>query len=224
MSARDGRSLFLVLLGPPGTGKGTQAKLIAERLGLAHIATGDLFREAVQQGTELGQRVKAYMDKGELVPDEVTIATLLERIERPDARHGALFDGFPRTLQQAQALDSALARRGAAVALALHVTASDDEIVRRLTGRWLCPNCGEIYHEQARPPKAAGVCDACGSALAQRDDDSPEVVRRRLELQRPAKELLDHYRAQGKLIDIDGEQDVDRVTRDLLAAIEGVRS
>jgi len=224
MSERHGRSLFLVLLGPPGTGKGTQAKLIAERLGLAHIATGDLFREAVQQGTELGQRAKAYMDRGELVPDEVTIAMLLERIERPDAQHGALFDGFPRTLQQAQALDDALARRGAAVALALHVTASDDEIVRRLTGRWLCPGCGEIYHEQTRPPKTAGVCDACGSALSQRDDDKPEVVRRRLELQRPAEELLGHYRAQDKLIDIDGEQQVATVTRDLLAAIEGVRS
>jgi adenylate kinase len=223
MIARAGQSLFLVLLGPPGTGKGTQAKLIAERLGLAHIATGDLFREAVQQGTGLGKRAKEFMDLGELVPDDVTIAMLLERIQRPDAQHGVVFDGFPRTVQQARALDDALAGRGVAVALALHVTASDDEIVRRLTGRWLCPGCGEIYHEQTRPPKTAGVCDACGSALTQRDDDKPEVVRRRLELQRPAKDLLEHYQAQRKLIDVDGEQGVERVTRDLLAAIEGAR-
>jgi len=223
VSARDGKGLFVVLLGPPGTGKGTQAKLIAEQLGLAHIATGDLFRQAVQQGSDLGKRAKEFMDRGELVPDEVTIAMLIERIGRPDAQQGVLFDGFPRTVQQAQALDDALARRGVGVAVALHVTASDDEIVRRLTGRWLCPSCGEIYHEQARPPATAGICDACGSALRQRDDDKPEVVRRRLELQRPPKELLDHYHAQGKLIDIDGEQAVDVVTRHLLAAIEGVR-
>lgn len=224
VSARGGQGLFLVLLGPPGTGKGTQAKLIAERLGLAHIATGDLFREAVQQGTALGKRAKEFMDLGELVPDEVTIAMLVERIRQPDAQHGVAFDGFPRTVEQARALDDALARRGNAVALALHVTASDDEVVRRLTGRWLCPACGEIYHEQTRPPREAGVCDACGSGLSQRDDDKPEVVRRRLELQRPAKELLGHYKAQDKLIDIDGQQDIDAVTRDLLAAIERART
>ena len=224
MSARNGESLYLVLLGPPGTGKGTQAKLIAEQLGLAHIATGDLFREAAQQGSELGRRAKAYMDRGELVPDEVTIEMLVERIQRPDAQQGVVFDGYPRTLQQAAALDGALARRGGAVALALHVRASDDEIVRRLGGRWLCTGCGEIYHEQARPPKQAGVCDACGGALGQRDDDKPEVVRRRLELQRPSQELLGHYRAQGKLIDIDGEQEMDAVTRGLLGAIEQART
>lgn len=224
MSARDRRSLFLVLLGPPGTGKGTQAKLIAQRLRLAHIATGDLFREAVQQGTALGKRAKEFMDLGELVPDELTVAMLLERMQQPDAQQGVVFDGFPRTVQQARALDDALAGRGVAVALALHITASDDEIIRRLTGRWLCPRCGEIYHEQTRPPKAAGVCDACGSALTQRDDDRPEVVRRRLELQRPATELLAHYRDQSKLVDIDGGQDVAAVTRHLLAAIERARA
>ena len=218
--AEDAGSLYLVLVGPPGTGKGTQAKLIAQRLGLAHIATGDLFREAVQQGTELGRRAKAYMDKGELVPDEVTIAMVEERIQQPDARRGVVFDGFPRTLQQAQALDQALARTSSSVALALHVTAADDEIVRRLSGRWLCPGCGAIYHEETQAPLKAGFCDACGSALMQRDDDKPDVVRRRLELQRPAKELLGHFAGQGKLVDVDGQQAVDTVTRELLTAIE----
>ena len=220
--AEDAGSLYLVLVGPPGTGKGTQAKLIAERLGLAHIATGDLFREAVQQGTELGRRAKAYMDKGELVPDEVTIAMVEERIQQPDARRGVVFDGFPRTLQQARALDQALAHTSSSVALALHVTAADDEIVRRLSGRWLCPGCGAIYHEETQAPQKAGICDTCGSALMQRDDDKPEVVSRRLELQRPAKELLGHFAGQGKLVDVDGQQAVETVTRDLLAAIEKV--
>ncbi len=216
--------MYLILLGPPGTGKGTQAKRIAQRLGLVHIATGDMFREAVQQGSALGRRVNAYMERGELVPDELTIAMLKERIEQPDAQQGAIFDGYPRTLQQAQALDGALERRGKAVDAALHVTASDDEIVRRLSGRWLCGGCGEIYHEQHRPPKQAQVCDRCGGALNQRDDDKPEVVRTRLQRQRPPEELLAHYRGQDKLTDVSGEQGVEAVTRDILAAIDRLTS
>ena len=217
----DGRrALYLVLLGPPGTGKGTQAKLIAERLGLAHVSTGDMFREAVRQGTELGVRAKAYMDRGELVPDALTISMLEERILQPDAQRGVVFDGYPRTLQQAQALDAALVRQGRSADLALHITASDEEIIRRLSGRWLCKNCGEIYHELSRPPRQAGTCDACGSALYQRADDTPEVARQRLEKQRPPQALLSYYRGQGKLEEIDGQQPVDTVTRGLLAAIE----
>jgi len=214
------RSLNVILLGPPGTGKGTQAKLIAERLGLAHLSTGDMFREAVAQGTELGRRAKAYMDRGELVPDELTISMLQERLCQPDAQRGVVFDGYPRTLQQAEALDAALARQGRSADLALHVTASDDEIVRRLSGRWLCKSCGAIYHELSRPPKQRGTCDECGSPLSQRQDDKPEVVRQRLQNQRPPEELLARYRAQGKLVEVDGEQPVDTVTRGLLAAIE----
>jgi adenylate kinase len=213
--------MYVILLGPPGTGKGTQAKIAAERLGLAHVATGDLFRENVREGTELGKRAKAYMDKGDLVPDALTVAMLLDRIGQPDAQGGVLFDGFPRTLQQAEALDAALRAEGKDVDLAVHVTASDDEIVRRLSGRWLCRNCGEIYHEASRPPKQAGICDACGGELYQRDDDKPEVVRERLRLQRPPEALLGYYRAQGKLAEVDGEQGVDTVTRELLEAIEG---
>ena len=210
----------LILLGPPGTGKGTQAKLLANRLNAVHIATGDLFRDAVKQGTELGLRAKEYMDRGDLVPDEVTISMLLERIEQPDAQGGAIFDGFPRTLQQAQALDEALAAKSKEAAAALHITAPDDEIVRRLSGRWLCPSCGAIYHEQTRPPTQDKTCDKCGSELHQREDDKPEVVRARLEKQRPPAEMLDYYRKQGKLVDIDGARAPEEVTKDLLAAIE----
>ena len=214
--------MFVVLLGPPGTGKGTQAKLIAERLCSAHVSTGDMFREAVANSTELGKRAKSYMDRGELVPDEITIDMLVERVRQPDAQRGVVFDGYPRTRSQAEALDAALARQGRSVDIALHITASDDELVRRLGGRWMCPNCGQIYQEASRPPKLAGICDACGSKLTQRDDDRAEVVRQRLEKQRPPAELLGHYRTQGKLVNVDGEQDVDTVMRDLLASIERV--
>ena len=216
--------MYLILLGPPGTGKGTQAKRIAERLGLLHIATGDMFREEVQQNSELGRLAKSYMDRGELVPDEVTIAMLVKRIDQPDAREGAIFDGYPRTIEQARALDEALRGRGKAVDIALHVTASDDVIVRRLSGRWLCDGCGEIYHEQHRPPKQEGICDGCGGQLKQREDDRPEVVRERLRRQRPSEELLGHYRDRDELVDIDGEGDIDAVTRDLLAAIEKIKA
>jgi adenylate kinase len=212
--------VFLILLGPPGTGKGTQAKVIAERLGLAHVSTGDMFREAIVNGTELGARAKGYMDRGELVPDDVTIGMLSERLQQADAQRGVVFDGFPRTLQQAVALDAALARAGKAADLALHLSAPDVELVRRLSGRWTCPSCGAIFHEASQPPREAGICDNCGSALVQRNDDKAEVVRERLQKQRPPAELLEHYRAQGKLIDIDGRQDVETVTGALLAAIE----
>jgi adenylate kinase len=212
--------VYLILLGPPGTGKGTQAKLIAERLRLLHVSSGDLFREALSQGTDLGRKAKAYMDRGELVPDEVTIAMIEERVRQPDAQHGVVFDGFPRTLRQAQALDEALGRQSKSADAALLITASDDEIVRRLTGRWLCPNCGEIFHEDSRPPQQPGRCDACGTELGQRADDKPEVVRERLQKQKPSRELLDYYRAQGKLVEIDGGQGMEAVTSDLLAAIE----
>ncbi|MBI4570873.1 MAG: adenylate kinase [Chloroflexi bacterium] len=211
--------MHLILLGPPGTGKGTQARRIAERLGLAHVSTGDMFREAVRAGTELGRKAKEYMDRGDLVPDELTIAMLEERLRQPDAGRGVLLDGYPRTLQQAQALGRALE-----VDAALHITASDDEIVRRLSGRWLCRNCGEIYHQQSRPPQQAGRCDACGGELYQREDDRPEVARQRLERQRPPQELLAYYRDVGRLLEVDGDQDVEAVTRDLLEAISEVTS
>jgi adenylate kinase len=215
--------MYVILLGAPGTGKGTQAKLVAERLGLAHFATGDMFREAVERDSELGKRVKTHMDMGKLVPDEVTISMFRERIQQPDAVGGAVIDGFPRTMQQALALDRMLDELGSTVTAAVNVSVTDDELVRRLTGRWLCPNCGEIFHEHSKPPSRPGTCDRCGSALLQREDDKPAVVRERLRLQRPPVEMLEHYRSAGKLREIDGEQLPAEVTRDILHAL-GVNS
>lgn len=211
--------MFIVLLGPPGAGKGTQAQRIAEATGLLHISTGDMFRENVRNETELGKLAKTYMDRGDLVPDEVTIKMLLERISRPDAAQGVMFDGFPRNVVQAEALDRALAERGAKIDHALLISVSDDELVARLGGRWICRECGTLYHERNDPPKKPGVCDKCNGELYQRDDDRPEVVRNRLEKQKPSPELIEHYRKQGVLTEIDGERPLDEVTASLLEAI-----
>lgn len=211
--------MYIVLLGPPGAGKGTQAQRLAEATGLVHISTGDMFREHVRKGTKLGQLAKSYMDRGELVPDEVTIAMLVERLGQPDAAKGAIFDGFPRNVAQAKALDDALAKRGAAIDHALLIEVSDDELVARLGGRWMCRQCGAVYHERNDPPKTPGVCDRCGGELYQRDDDKPDVVRARLEKQKPPADLIEYYRARGILRTIDGEQPLDAVTKALLEAI-----
>ncbi|GIW13497.1 MAG: adenylate kinase [Tepidiforma sp.] len=211
--------MYIVLLGPPGAGKGTQAQRIAAATGLVHISTGDMFREHVKNNTELGQLANQYMSRGELVPDEITIKMLLERIGRDDAKAGAMFDGFPRNVVQAKALDEALAAQGAKVDRALLITVSDDELVSRLGGRWICRQCGRLYHERNDPPKQPGICDACGGELYQRDDDRPEVVRARLEKQKPPADLIDHYRRAGVLREIDGERPLDDVTAALLEAI-----
>ncbi|HMO96350.1 MAG TPA: adenylate kinase [Tepidiformaceae bacterium] len=212
--------MYIVLLGPPGAGKGTQAQRIASATGLVHISTGDMFRENVKNETELGKLANQYMSKGELVPDEVTIKMLLERISRADAKAGAMFDGFPRNVVQAKALDEALAAQGARVDRAPLISVADDELVARLGGRWICRNCGKLYHERNDPPKAAGKCDACGGELYQRDDDKADVVRTRLEKQKPPADLIEHYRAAGALREIDGEQSLDEVTALLLEAIK----
>jgi len=211
--------VFIVLLGPPGAGKGTQAQRIAESTGLLHISTGDMFRENVRNETELGKVAKSYMDRGDLVPDEITIKMLLERIGRPDAAQGAMFDGFPRNVVQAEALDTALAGRGAKIDHALLISVPDEELVARLGGRWICRQCGTLYHERNDPPKQPGVCDKCGGELYQRDDDRPEVVRTRLEKQKPPADLIDHYRKHGVLTEIDGQRSLDDVTASLLEAI-----
>jgi adenylate kinase len=211
--------LYLILLGPPGTGKGTQADLLAERLGWPHISTGEMLRQAVREGTDLGKKAKSYMDEGQLVPDQLITEMLLERISQLDSQGGLILDGYPRNLGQAEALDKALAARGRSIDKALYIGASDNELVARLGGRWLCRECGAVYHERHSPPAQPGRCDRCGGQLYQRDDDRPETVRRRLELQRPPEELLEHYRRAGKLVEVDGEQDMRAVTRSLLAAV-----
>ena len=211
----------IVLLGPPGAGKGTQAAIIAERKRVAHVASGDLFRMHLGAGSELGVLAKTYMDRGELVPDEVTIRMVLDRTAAGDAVEGYVLDGFPRTIEQAAALDNALAGKGQALDATALIEVDTEELVRRLAGRWICRDCQTPYHEVSAPPAAAGVCDACGGALYQRDDDKSEVVRARLETyERQTAPLTGYYEQQGKLVRVDGEQAVDVVTAELLKCVE----
>lgn len=213
----------LVLLGAPGAGKGTQAHILARHLGLPRVATGDLFRAALREGTPLGVAAREYMDRGALVPDEITVSMLLERLAAPDAERGVILDGFPRTRGQAEALDRALAERDAEVEAALLVDVPADELLRRLSGRWLCEAAGHTYHETAYPPRVTGICDICGSPLIQRDDDRPDVVQARLEKQLGAlEEVVDHYRAAGLLQVVDGRRPIAAVSSDLLDCIEPV--
>ncbi|MYD36867.1 MAG: adenylate kinase [Dehalococcoidia bacterium] len=214
----------IILLGAPGAGKGTQAATLNEELNAPHIATGDLFRAALSQGTPLGLEAKSYMDRGELVPDNVTVRMLLERISQPDAADGYILDGFPRSLAQAEALDDALKSRNENIDKVLLVDVSEDELVRRLSGRWICRTCQKPFHVINNPPKKDGLCDVCDpedGELYQRDDDKPETVRNRLGVyQDQTAPLIDYYTAQGILTSINGEQEIESVRADLLAALE----
>ena len=208
----------VVLLGAPGAGKGTQAPLLAARLEIPVVATGDLFRAAVRDGTPLGLEARRYMDAGQLVPDEITVKLLLERLGRPDAAAGVILDGFPRTGVQAAALDTALAARDTAVSAAVLVDVPSDELVRRMSGRWICKAAGHPYHEVSSPPRSAGVCDLDGSELYQRADDQPATIRARMDQQLGAlAQVIEHYRASGVLRTVDGLQGIDAVA----AAIDG---
>lgn len=202
----------VVLLGAPGAGKGTQAPLLAARLGIPVVATGNLFRAAVRDGTPLGTEARRYMDAGQLVPDGITVRLLLERLARPDAAAGVILDGFPRTGVQAQALDAALADRGARVGAAVVVDVPTEELVRRMSGRWICRAAGHPYNEISSPPREAGLCDLDGSELYQRVDDRPETVRARLDQQLGfLAEVIDHYRTAGVLRSVDGLQGIAEV-------------
>jgi adenylate kinase len=213
----------LILLGLPGAGKGTQAALLAERLGLLHISTGDLFRAAAAEGTDLGKRAQEYMSRGELVPDEVTISMLLDRIAKPDAAKGIMLDGFPRTIPQAEALGRALADQDRAIDAVLYIKVPEDLLMSRLTGRWGCPQCGAIYHELTSPPKHQGKCDRCGADLTQRADDRPETVATRLATNRSWTEALaEFYERQGKLHAVDGIGEPTDVTERLMGEIDAV--
>lgn len=210
----------VVLLGAPGAGKGTQAQILSKRLGLAHVATGDLFRAAVRDGTPLGAVAKGYMDRGELVPDSVTIEMLLERLAQPDAAAGILLDGFPRNTAQADVLDKALVDRGSRVEVAPYIEVPEADLVARLGGRWICRAQGHPYHELSKPPLVAGICDVDGSELYQRADDQPAAVQARLRQQLGAlDQVVGHYRRLGSLKTVDGTQPIERVSVDLLAAI-----
>ena len=212
---------YIVLLGPPGVGKGTQAKILSEKTGLAHISTGDIFRENLKNETELGKLAKTYMNKGELVPDDVTVRMVEERIARPDCAEGAILDGFPRTPAQADALEEILAKREGEVTLVPYITAPEEVLVERLSGRWTCRAHGHVYHIKFNPPQTPGICDIDGSELYQREDDKPETVKRRIQvyLEQTAP-LIAYYRERGKLVEIDGTQPIEKVTQDLLAALE----
>ena len=213
----------LILLGLPGAGKGTQAKLIAQRHGLLHVSTGDMFREAAAHGTALGKRAQGYMSRGELVPNEVTIGMLLKRIARDDAEPGFMLDGFPRTIAQAEALDVALAEHGGAIDIVLYIEVPEDELIARLSGRWTCPDCGAIYHEQANPPDHAGHCNDCGGELVQREDDRPQTVRQRLSANREwTAALVEFYELAGRLHAVDGRGAPSEVTERLLSVLDGV--
>ena len=213
---------YIVLLGPPGAGKGTQAKIISEQKSLPHISSGDIFRENLKNQTELGKLAKGFMDRGELVPDDVTIAMIRERLARPDCANGALLDGFPRTPDQAAALDAMLAEMSGKVNWVPYINVPEDELVRRLTGRWTCRvNPAHIYNIQSNPPTKAGICDVDGSELYQRDDDKEETVKNRIQVYfKQTQPLIDYYRKAGVLVEVDGLQAIEKVGADLLKLLK----
>lgn len=217
-------SMDIIVMGPPGAGKGTQAHAIADARTLPHVATGDLFRDAVHRETPLGQEARVYMERGELVPDAVTVAIVLERLEQSDAARGVVLDGFPRTFAQAQALDTALAARARRVQHAVYLNVPREAILRRVSGRWLCDTCQAAYHTLYRPPSVAGRCDACGGVLAQRIDDRRETAERRLDvyLEQTAP-VIDYYRQRGVLREVNGDQPIADVQREVLAVVAALR-
>jgi adenylate kinase len=213
-------STYFVLLGPPGAGKGTQARRIAEELGLPHISSGDIFRENLEKGTRLGEKARAYMDRGELVPDDITIEMIQERLSRPDCEDGALLDGFPRTVAQAEALADMLEEFESRVDAVPYIKVPEDELVTRLSGRLVCKAHGHVFHKKFNPPEEPGVCDYDGSELYQREDDKPGTVKRRIRVYLEQTEpLIEYYRKKDVLIEVDGDQPIDDVTADLLAVL-----
>ncbi len=212
--------MYIIFLGAPGAGKGTQAVMLAEKLGLVQVASGDLFRQALQQETALGLKAKSYMEKGQLVPDEITIQMVLERLSAPDCENGAILDGFPRNKQQAEALDKVLAKQSRAIDKVMYIKVAQEELVKRLGGRWICRKCQAPYHVVESPPKVEGKCDRCGGELYQRADDNVETVKKRLEVYfAETSPLIDYYEKAGKLLEVDGEGSVPEVHGRIAAAL-----
>lgn len=212
--------MYIIFLGAPGAGKGTQAAELARELKLVHVATGDLFRQALEQGTELGLKAKSYMEKGVLVPSQITISMVGERLSAPDCAGGAILDGFPRNLEQAEALDKALTQKGRAIDKVVYIKVSEEELLKRLSGRWICRKCQAPYHATDSPPKVAGKCDKCGGELYQRPDDNEVSIKKRLEVYfAETAPLIDYYTGGGKLLDIDGEGGVAEVNRRIKTAL-----
>jgi adenylate kinase len=211
---------YIVLLGPPGAGKGTQAQLISRELGLPHISSGDIFRENLKNQTDLGKQAKAYMDRGELVPDDLTISMIRERLSRSDAAMGALLDGFPRTPAQAEALAMMLVSFNGKVNAVPYINVPDAVLIERLTGRWTCRAQGHVFHEKFSPPRQAGICDVDGSELYQRDDDKVETVMRRIRVYlEQTMPLIQYYQQHGVLLEVDGTQSIEKVGADLLTSL-----
>jgi len=212
--------VYIILLGAPGAGKGTQAVMLAGKLGLPQVASGDLFRQALAKETDLGKQARAYMEKGQLVPDEITIKMVLERLAEPDCKDGAILDGFPRSLGQARALDMAFGQQAREIDKVVYIKVSEAELLKRLGGRWICRDCQAPYHEADSPPKEKGRCDRCGGELYQRPDDNAATVKNRLEVYfKETSPLIDYYKKAGKLLEIDGEGKTDAVNQRLAAAL-----
>ena len=211
----------IIMLGAPGAGKGTQAKKIAQKYGIPHISTGDIFRANIKNGTELGKKAKTYMDQGLLVPDELTVDLVIDRVNQEDCKNGYILDGFPRTIPQAESLDAALAKMGQKVDYAINVEVPDENIINRMSGRRACVGCGATYHIKYNPPKTEDVCDACGEKLILRDDDKPEAIRHRLEVYRQeTAPLIGYYKEKGNIIDIDASPSPETVLSAVLAALQ----
>ncbi len=210
----------VIMLGAPGAGKGTQAKMIADEYKIPHISTGDIFRANIKNGTELGKKAKTYMDKGELVPDELVVDLIMSRFAEDDCKNGYVLDGFPRTIPQAEALDAALAKNDDHVDVAIDIEVPDENIIRRMGGRRACTNCGATYHVVYNPPKVEGVCDVCGQKLILRDDDKPETVKNRLNVYHTQTQpLINYYKKKDILKTVDGTQDMNKVFADIKAVL-----
>ena len=210
----------ITFVGAPGAGKGTQASVIAQKMNLIHIASGDLFRQAIEQGTELGMQAKSYMEKGVLVPDEITTQMVLERMSAPDSEAGVILDGFPRNLEQAEALGKALAQQNKAIDKVVYIKVPEEELIKRLSGRWICRQCQSVYNITNSPPKVEGKCDKCGGELYQRPDDNAETVKKRLEVFfNQTEPLIEYYTKRGKLLDIEGKGSIDEITQRIMTVL-----
>lgn len=211
----------IIMLGAPGAGKGTQAKKLAVKYKIPHISTGDIFRLNIKAGTPIGLKAKVYIDQGQLVPDDLVVELVIDRLNQPDCERGYLLDGFPRTIPQAQALDAALDQKNDSIDCAIDVNVPDENIIKRMSGRRACLNCGATYHIEHIPPKKEGICDVCGNDLILREDDKPETVKKRLEVyHKQTQPLIDYYRKKKKLLSVDGTKDMDAVFNNIMKALE----